>query len=120
MEWLEVFYWTLAVLACVASFVAIGLTFYLGRNKIKEIDRLVYGYEIPGDSIFFQGQRMMNYGGAFTWRWSAKRAHLLHIRNHFDKKFELPFIITFCLFLTTGLLTIVLFVLDEWVLHVTA
>ncbi len=78
-------------------YTAIFMTFYLRKHKISEIDRIVFGYEVPGDSIFYQGIRMMNYGGAFAWRWSAKRSHLLDIRKCFDKKFQRPSIICFWL-----------------------
>ena len=93
------------------------MTFYLGRTKMKEIDRLVYGYEIPSDSIFFQLLRLPQYGGAFTWHWAAKRSSLLHIRDNFDKKFQRPFIITFYLFITGFIAMILGVILDKFFLH---
>ena len=106
----------LAIFLC--GFAAIAMTFYLGRSKIKEIDRLVYGQEIPSDGISFQIMRLPKYGGAFASHWIAKRCHLLHIRNHFDKKFERPFIITHHLFMIGFIVMILLFVLDKLYLHV--
>jgi len=106
----------LAIFLC--GVIAIGMTFYLGKSKGKEVDQLVYGYEIPSDSIFHKILRLPNYGGAFSSRWFAKRAHLLYIRDHFDKKFQRPFIITHYLFMIGGISIIVLFILDELFLHV--
>lgn len=86
---------------------------------MKEVDRIVYGYEIPSDSIFFQLLRIPQYGGAFAWRWSAKRSSLLHIRDHFDKSFQRPFIITFHL-LWIGTMGMILgVILDKFFLQVT-
>ena len=96
-----------------------GMMFYLGRSKIKEVDRLVYGFEIPSDSIFFQGQRLIDYGCAFAWRWGAKRTHLLHIRDHFDKKFQRPFIITFHLLWIGTISMILLYIFDNFFLRNT-
>ena len=99
--------------------VAIGMTFYLGRSKVKFIDRLAYGYEIEDDSIFFKIMRIPHYGGAFAWYFYARRCHLLEIREHFDKKFQLPFIITFYVGWTGAIGIAVLYVLDKLFLHVT-
>ena len=107
----------LAILIC--SFIAIGMTFYLGRSKVKEIDRLVYGYEMPSDSIFNLILRLPTYGAAFASPWIAKRASLLHIRNHFDKKFERPFIITHYLFMTGGISMVLLIIVDKFFLNIT-
>ena len=95
-------YFSILTLILICIFVGIGMTFYLGWSKMKEIDQLVYGYEIPSDSIFFQLLRMSRYGGAFASRWIAKRAHLLHIRDQFDKKFQRPFIIAHYLLMIGG------------------
>ncbi len=81
----------------ICAFVSIFMTLYLGRTKIKEIDRVVFGYEVPINNFLYLGTRMMNYGGGFAWRWSAKRSGILPIRDHFDKKFQRPFIINFWL-----------------------
>ena len=88
------------------------------RNKIKKVDLLVYGYEIPHDSVFYQGFRMMSYGGAFAWRLGAKRTKLLHIRDHFDKKFQRPFIVTFYLSIIGVTSIFLLAILDSLILHV--
>ncbi len=109
----------LGVVFFASAFAAIGMTFYLGRSKVKEIDRLVYGYEITSDSIFYLILRLPPYGGAFAWRWGAKRSHLLHIRDKFDKQFQRPFIITFYLY-TIGSVFLILFVIwDKFFLNIT-
>jgi len=55
----------LGITGVVTSFIAIGLMFFIGKTHIKEIDKVVYGYEFPHDSIFAQMIRVPNYGGAF-------------------------------------------------------
>ena len=102
---------------------ALWVCFYLsdilsGQEKIKEIDRLVCGYEIPSDSIFFQGFRMMNYGGAFAWRWAAKRSQLFYIRDQFDKKFQWPFVIYYWLVYTSFFSMFLAVILHKFVLHI--
>jgi len=111
-------YISLWLLIAICLLLAIAMTFYLGREKCKRIDRLVHGFEIPGDNIFAQILRLPNYGWAFSSPWFAKRSHLTQIRNHFDKKFERPFIITHYLFMVGGLSMVLLFVLDKFFLHV--
>jgi len=108
----------LAAVFLVSIFTALGMSFYLGRNKIKEIDRLVYGHETSRD-IFSLILRLPAYGGAFAWRWSAKRSHLLYIRDKFDKKFQRPFIITYYLYMLGGLFMILLFIGDKYFLKIT-
>ena len=119
MQSFELFFWIWAVLTLLCGFAAIGMTFYLGRSKVKEIDRLVYGYEMPSDSIFNLILRLPTYGAAFASPWVAKRASLLHIRNHFDKKFERPFIITHYLFMVGGISMVLLIIVDKLFLHIT-
>jgi len=89
----------LAAIAVICGMASIGMTFYLGKNKCKQIDRLVYGFEVPNDNLFAQILRLPNYGWAFASPWFAKRSHLQHIRGHFGKDFERPFIITHYLFM---------------------
>ena len=69
--------------------------FYLGRRHVKAVDKLVYGSTIPNDSIFFQLLRIPNYGGAFSWKFSARRNRLEAMVKQFDSAFKRPFIITF-------------------------
>ncbi len=115
----EIFSHILFILTMVCSFIAIGMTFYLGRSKVKEIDRLVHGNEITSDSIFYLILRLPTYGGAFAWRWGAKRSHLLHIRDKFDKQFQRSFIITYFLFIIAGISMILLAVMDKFFLNIT-
>ena len=116
---LEIIFWALSIIALLCFFVSIVMTAYLGRYKIKYIDQKVLGYELSGDSIFYQMLRLPRYGGAFAWRWSAKRANLLQIRDQFDKKFQRPFVINFWLIMFGTFSIVVLFVLDKWFLHIT-
>jgi len=115
----EPIFWTISVLTLICGFTAIGMSFYLGRSKVKEIDRLVHGHEITSDSIFYLILRLPAYGGAFAWRWGAKRSKLLHIRDHFDKKFQRPFIITFYLFTIGSISMILLIIWDKFFLHIS-
>lgn len=116
---LEIISHILFVVAMLSNFSYILMTFYLGKIKIKKIDRLVYGCEIASDSIFFQLIRLPKYGGAFSSHWVAKRSHLLEIRDHFDKKFQRPFIIAHHLLLTGGISMVLLFLLDKFLLNIT-
>lgn len=106
-------------LGLLCSFAYIFMTFYLARSKMKEIDRLVYGYEIPNDSIFYQGFRMMDYGGAFAWRFYARRIGKEWIRQRFDKKFKRPFIANFWLIVISGFFLCVAVILNEFFLQIT-
>ncbi len=115
----QLIYFSIWIFIAICGFMAIGMTFYLGRSKGKEIDRLVYGHEISSDSIFYKILRLPNYGGAFASRWLAKRTHLLHIRDQFDKKFQRPFIITHYLFMVGGISMVLLFILDKLFLNIT-
>lgn len=76
----------------VAGFIMIGLLFYIGKTRIKEIDKAVLGYEFPHDSIFALIIRVPNYAGGFMWKWSARRTGLEGKIEHFDRKFRWPFI----------------------------
>jgi hypothetical protein len=121
MESNEFIYVVFIVVILLSGFTFIGMGLFLGRRKIKEIDKIVHGAEIPddSDSIFFKGFRLMNYGGAFAWRFGAKRSKLLYLRNHFDERFQRPFKIFFWLVVICCSLIIVIFVLDKLFLKIT-
>lgn len=80
-----------------AGTVAIGLMFYIGRTRIKVIDKAVLGYEFPNDSIFSLIIRIPNYASGFLWEWSARRTGLKGKIEHFDKRFRWPFVTSFIL-----------------------
>ena len=42
----------LAFLFVLFGAIGLGLLFYIGKTRIKEIDKAVLGYEFPHDSIF--------------------------------------------------------------------
>ncbi len=104
----------LGVVMMLCGFAGIGITFYLGRTKMKEIDPLVLGYKISHDSIFYQLLRMSRYGGAFSSPWLAKRIQLTHIRDHFDKDFQRPFIIAHRLLMIAGVYIFLIIILDQF------
>jgi hypothetical protein len=83
------------------GFIAIGLLFYIGKTRIKEIDKAVLGYEFPDDSIFALIIRVPNYAGGFMWQWSARRTGLEGKIEHFDKRFRWPFIAAMVLVITS-------------------
>ena len=114
----EILSHVLFVIGMLCGCIVIGMIFYLGRSKMKEIDRVVYGYEIPSDSIFFKGFRFMDYGGAFAWRFYARRIGKEWMRERFDKKFQRPFIISFWLIIVGCLFLGIVVIWDELVLHV--
>ncbi len=105
-------YFSILILILICAFTGIGMTFYLGRKKVKEIDQLVYGRKRRSDSIFHLILRLPSYGAAFASPWIAKRSHLTHIRDHFDKTFQRPFIITYYLFMVGVISMALLFILD--------
>lgn len=107
MNVIQILDWLLPIVFMLCAFAGLRMVFYLGRCRVKNIDRVVYGFEIPHDSIFFKIQRIPTYGGAFAWRWGAKRGGLEKIRDEFDKKFKMPFIVTFWLFVV-GVISMVL------------
>jgi hypothetical protein len=71
--------------------------FYIGKTRIKKIDKAVLGYEFPHDSIFALMIRIPNYASGFLWKWSAKRTGLEGKIEHFDTHFKWPFITSFIL-----------------------
>ena len=91
MNSLELIFIILGLCGLILSFIAIGLMFFIGKTRIKEIDKVVYGYEFPHDSFFAQMIRVPSYGGAFLWEWSAKRSGLKGKIEQFDKSFQWPF-----------------------------
>ena len=97
MSFDQIVFLVLAGLFGVSAFILIALLFYIGRTRIKEIDKVVYGFEFPNDSIFALGLRVPSYGGAFLWKWSAKRSGLEGEIEHFDRHFRWPFIAVFVL-----------------------
>ena len=86
-----------SVIGSLCIFIAIGLMLYIGKTRVKAIDKAVLGYEYPHDSIFALMLRVPNYGGGFLWEWSAKRSRLKGKIEHFDNKFKRPFIVNYIL-----------------------
>jgi len=109
MSILEIISLVVAFLAVFSAFIAIGLLFYIGKTRIKEIDKAVLGYEMPHDSIFALIIRVPNYAGGFMWKWSARRTGLEGKIEHFDSHFQWPFkavmvlTITGIIFFTIGI-----------------
>lgn len=97
MTLLEIASFVFAGLFLVSVASSIALMFYIGKTRIKEIDKAVFGYEYPNDSIFSLMIRVPNYASAFLWEWSAKRTGLKGKIEHFDKEFRWPFIASFVL-----------------------
>jgi len=88
----EVISLILAFLGIFCWVIFIVLLFYIGKTRIKEIDKAVLGYEYPHDSIFALMLRVPNYAGGFMWKWSARRSGLEGKIEHFDRRFRWPFI----------------------------
>lgn len=91
MSIVEIIFMLVVPLGVLSGFIVIGLLFYIGKTRIKEIDRAVLGYEFPHDSIFALIIRVPNYAGGFMWKWSARRTGLEGKIEHFDQKFQWPF-----------------------------
>ena len=97
-----------------SAFLMAGLAFYAGRTRIKEIDKIAHGFEIPHDSIFFVVMRVPNYGGALLWKWYARRIGLEGKIEHFDKRFRWPFIAAFLLMIFGLSMMIVMVLFDHY------
>ncbi len=104
----------LFLLGVMPMFLMAALAFYAGRTRIKEIDKIAHGFEIPHDSIFFLVMRVPNYGGALLWKWYAKRIGLAGKIEHFDRRFRWPFIAAFLLMLFGGLMLIIMVLFDNY------
>jgi len=88
----EIFVFVLYLISILCGLVMIVLLFYVRKTRIKEIDKAVYGYEFPHDSIFALMIRVPSYAGGFMWKWSAKRTGLTGKIEHFDWRFRWPFV----------------------------
>jgi len=106
----------LFLLGIFCAFIAIGFLFYIGKTRIKDIDKAVLGYEFPHDSIFALGLRVPNYAGGFMWKWSARRGHLEGKIEHFDSQFRRPFIIFMVLEIIACISFIAAILMDKFLL----
>jgi hypothetical protein len=91
METGKLIFVIIVMLALLSAFIVIGLMFFIGKTRIKAIDKVVYGFGFPNESIFALLIRVPNYGGAFLWKWSARRSGLEGKIEHFDETFRWPF-----------------------------
>ncbi len=91
MTTVEVISLIVFLVTVLSGFAMIGLLFFIGKTRIKEIDKAVLGYEFPHDSIFALIIRVPNYAGGFLWKWSARRTGLEGKIEHFDQRFQWPF-----------------------------
>ena len=92
----------------------IGLLFYIGKTRIKEIDKVVLGYEFPHDSIFALIIRVPNYASGFMWKWSARRMGLEGKIEQFDRSFRWPFIATMVLVIIEMTSVIIAYILMKY------
>ena len=97
----------LYLMSMLCGMVMIGLLFYVGKTRIKKIDKAVLGYEFPNDSIFALIIRVPGYAGGFMWKWSAKRTGLTGKIEHFDLRFRWPFVTIMVLAITMFLLVVI-------------
>jgi len=93
----EIILLTMDLIWMCCGFLVIGLLFYIGKTRIKEIDKVVHGYEFPHDSIFALIIRVPGYAGGFMWKWSARRSGLEGKIEHFNNRFRWPFVATMVL-----------------------
>ncbi len=109
---LELLSVALVGIAVIGGFSLIAMTLYLGRRHVQKVDRAVLGYELPTDIVSL-ALRVPNYAGGFAWRFSARRTKLAGKIEHFDRKFQRPFIITFWLMIISGCAMILGVVIDK-------
>jgi len=110
----DVIFIVVGLLAVFCSFVSIGLMFYVGKTRIKEVDKAVLGYEMPHDSIFALMLRVPNYAGGFMWKWSARRTGLEGKIEHFDSQFQWPFKAVMVFAIAGGLFFIIGIVMQKY------
>ena len=103
----EIVVFVLYLLSFVCGVFMLALLFFVGKTRIKKIDKVVYGYEFPHDSIFALMIRVPSYAGGFIWKWSAKRTGLTGKIEHFDWRFRWPFIAIILLAIMMFLLAII-------------
>lgn len=103
----EIIVLTLYLASFLCGLIFIGLMFYIGKTRIKEIDKVVLGYEFPHDSIFALLIRVPNYAAGFLWKWSTKRTGLTGKIEHFDIQFRWPFIAVMVLAILMFILIVV-------------
>jgi len=84
MKTIDLIFLILGMSGVATSFTAIGLMFFIGKTRIKKIDKVVYGYEFPHDSIFAQMIRVPSYGGAFLWESLVLKAKLSILIKDFN------------------------------------
>jgi len=113
MDFLEILANILLIIFITGGIATIGMTYYLGKHHVKEIDKVVYGHEFPNDSIFALFIRVPNYAGAFAFEWSARRSGLVGKIDKFDAKFRRPFIFTFWLMIVSTTAMIVGFIIEK-------
>ena len=113
MSNLEITMFIFLVVGILFQIISIGLLFYIGKTRIKEIDKAVLGYEFPNDSIFALGLRVPNYSGGFVSKWCAKRGRLTGKIEHFDSSFRRPFIIYYLFFMSSIFFIIASVVISE-------
>ncbi len=82
----------LAVLFVISTFLMIPLLFYIARTRIKEMDKVVYGFEFPNDNIFSVFFRVPNYSLIFLWKLYAEKNGFKEKIAHLDKGFRWPFV----------------------------
>ena len=100
----------------VCIFLSIGIIYYIGKTRIKEIDKAVIGYELPNDSIFTLGLRAPNYAFGFMWKWFARRTKLAGKIEHFDKQFQRPFLLVGWLSCIGGFFLVISSIIQEFYL----
>ena len=96
MEVWEIVFLALGVIFLASALLIFVMLVYLGKSRVKEVDRAVHGHELSTDivSLFL---RIPGYAGGFAWRSYARWSGLSGKFEPFDKSFKRPFIIMFWL-----------------------
>jgi len=101
----------LFIICAIVSFV---MLIRLGRTRMKEIDKYIYGHEFEHDNIFFQMARLPQYITVFSSRWYAKRTGQLEFYGHFDKKFKRPFLVAYMIVMLGALFMGLAWIVKEY------
>ncbi len=114
METAELLSLVAFILAMLCGLITFVMLIVLGRTRMKEIDKYIYGHEFEHDSIFFQMARLPQYISVFASRWFAKRTGQLEFYEHFDKKFKRPFLVAYMIVILGVLLMALSWVITEY------
>jgi len=83
---------------------------YLRKRWLPEVEILFRGYDLMSTHIYFSNLACIQYGGAFTSQFLAKRSKMLKAREVVPVEIQKHFIFSFWLFMGSGFLFLMGFI----------